>query len=258
MMTAATSRRGAGVLRYRSPARRGQTGVGLIELMIAILISMILLFGLFSFVYGTRQTFTAQNQLAQLQDNERMAMTLLSSIIQDGGYFPNPTVSTAAQALPVSGNFTTAGQSIYGAAGPVGDQIWVRYVAGTTDGTMDCTGATNTGAASQIDINNFYINTSNQLVCQPTDNGVAGAAVPLVNGITGMTILYGVDTNADGSADQYLAASAMSATNWNNVVSVQLTLTFANPLTGSTATGTTTATTKVLTLTRIIDLLNHT
>lgn len=231
-------------------SHRRQTGVGLIELMVTMLISMILLFGLFSFVYGTRQTFSAQNQLAQLQDNERMAMTVLSSIVEMGGYFPNPTVSTAAQALPVSGHFATAGQSVYGAAGPVGDQIWVRYVAGTTDGTMDCTGATNTGTASQIDVNNFYINTSNQLVCQ----GVSGAAVPLVNGITGMTILYGVDTNADGSADQYLSYGAMTAANWNNVVSVQVTLTFANPLTGSIKT---TATSGVLTLTRTIDLLNH-
>jgi len=255
MMMRASTRDRASALQCHIRTRGAQAGMGMIDLMIAIAISMILLFGLFSFVYGTRQTFTAQNQLAQLQDNERMAMTLLANVIQTGGYFPNPTTTTQAQALPVSGNFTTAGQSIYGVAG---DEIWVRYVAGTNDGVMDCAGATNAGAAPQIDVNNFYINNSNQLVCQPTDNGVVGAAVPLVNGVTGMTILYGVDTNADGSADQYLAAGAMTPANWNNVVSVQVQLTFSNPLTGSTATGTTAATAGVLTLTRTIDLLSHT
>jgi type IV pilus assembly protein PilW len=234
--------------------RRAQTGAGLIELMIAVAISMILLFGLFSVMYGTRQTFTAQNQFAQLQDNERMAMTLLANVIQTGGYFPNPTTTTLAAALPVSGNFTAAGQAVYGVAG---DQILVRYAAGTTDGVMDCTGQTNTGGATAIDVNTFYV-LNNQLVCQATDNGVAGAPVALVNNVTAMSILYGVDTNADGSADRYLTAGAMTAAAWNTVVSVRIQLTFANPLTGNTGVGTSAATAGVLTLTRTIDLFNHT
>jgi type IV pilus assembly protein PilW len=233
--------------------RRAQAGVGLIELMIAITISMILLFGLFSVMYGTRQTFTAQNQFAKLQDNERMAMTLLANVIQTGGYFPNPITSTQAAALPASGNFV-AGQSVYGVAG---DQISVRYAAGTNDGVMDCTGQTNTGAATAIDVNTFYVQ-NNQLVCQPTDGGVAGAAVPLVNNVTAMSIWYGVDTNADGSADRYLTAGAMTAAAWSTVVSVRIQLTFANPLTGNTGVGTSAATAGVLTLTRTIDLFNHT
>jgi type IV pilus assembly protein PilW len=233
--------------------RRAQTGAGLIELMIAVAISMILLFGLFSVLYGTRQTFTAQNQFAQLQDNERMAMTLLANVVQTGGYFPNPTTSTLAAALPVSGNFT-AGQAVYGVAG---DQILVRYAAGTADGVMDCTGQTNAGGATAIDVNTFYV-LNNQLVCQATDNGVAGAPLALVNNVTAMSILYGVDTNADGSADRYLTAGAMTAAAWNTVVSVRISLTFANPLTGNTGVGTSAATAGVLTLTRTIDLFNHT
>ena len=235
----------------RAAAPSAQAGFGLIELMIVILLSLILLFGLTSFLFGAKQTFTAQNQLAQLQDNERMAMTLLTSVIQTAGYFPTQATNTPAQALPASGNFA-AGQSIYGVTG---DQITVRYVAGTNDDVMDCTGQTNTGSAPLTDLNTFYVN-NNQLMCQVTVNGVAGAAVALVNGMTSMSILYGVDTNSDLSADQYLTASQMTTAAWNTVVSVQIQLTFANPLTGSTATGTSTATAGVLTLTRTIDLLN--
>jgi type IV pilus assembly protein PilW len=124
---------------------------------------------------------------------------------------------------------------------------------------MDCTGQTNTGAAAAIYLNTFYVNSSNQLVCQATDNGVAGAVVPLVNGVTSMTILYGVDTNADTAADEYMtAAQVTAAAAWNKVVSVQVKLTFANPLSNGTTTGTTAATAGVLTLSRTIDLFNHT
>jgi type IV pilus assembly protein PilW len=235
---------------------RAQAGTGLIELMVAILISMILLLGLFSFVYGTRQTFTAQNQLAQLQDNERMAMTLLSGVVQTAGYFPNPASIRPSAAFPLSTPFA-ASQTVYGApAATAGDQIWVRYQAGTNDDVMDCTGQTNTGTTALSIVNTFYVQ-NNQLVCQATDNGVSSAVIPLVNGVTGMSVLYGVDTNSDGSADQYLTAATVTANGqWNSVVSVQVTLTFSNPLTGSTATGRTAATAGVLTLTRTIDLLS--
>lgn len=232
------------------PERSAQAGFGLIELMIVILISTILLFGLTSIVYGTRQTFSARNQLAQLQDNERMAMTLISNVVQTAGYFPTQSTNTPAQALPASGNFAV-GQSIYGVTG---DSISVRYVAGTNDDVMDCTGKTNTGASAVTDISTFSIQ-NNQLVCTATVSGVAGTPVGLINGVTAMSILYGVDANSDGSADKYLTAAGMTAAAWNTVVSVQVTLTFANPLTG-TATGTSSTTAGILTLTRTIDLLN--
>jgi len=103
-------------------------------------------------------------------------------------------------------------------------------------------------------VNNFYV-VGNQLYCQVTANGVAAQPQPLVSGITAITITYGVDVNGDGSVDQYLSAANMTPANWNNVVSVQVQLTFANPLTGTTGAGVGPAT---LTLTRTVDLLNRT
>jgi len=51
-----------------------------------------------------------------------------------------------------------------------------------------------------------------------------GAAVDeeLVNGIEDMQLLYGVDTDGDRTADNYVNATAV--TNWNRVVSVQVNL----------------------------------
>jgi len=236
--------------------RQTQAGLGLIELLVVIVISLLMLAGLFATVYGTRQSFVAQNQLAQLQDNERLAMTVLTNIIQTAGYFSNPTTSTLGAALPIAtvngGNFAAAGQSVYGISG---DQIWVRYVAGTSDGVMDCSGQTNATAGPQTDVNTFYVASVggvSQLVCQVTENGTT-TTQPLVSGVTSMTILYGVDTNGDGSVDQYIPASTMAAANWKSVISVQVTLTFANPVTG--ATGVTGPAT--FQLTRTIDLMSQ-
>ena len=72
----------------------GQRGFSLVELMIAMLIALFLLGGLITLVMGTRQTNSTQSQLSQLQDNERIAMTLIGNVVQKAGYFPNPTTQT--------------------------------------------------------------------------------------------------------------------------------------------------------------------
>jgi type IV pilus assembly protein PilW len=233
--------------------------MGLIELMVTMLISILMMMGLFSIVYGTRGNFLAQNQLAQLQDSERLAMNLITNIVQTGGYFPNPTVSSYLMALPagtINNGVFTAGQAIYGATpASTGDQLYVRYVAGTSDGVLDCNGQSNPSATTaQTDVNLFYVS-GNQLYCQVTVNGVVGTAQPLVSGVTGMSILYGVATNGGISVNQYISAANMTASNWSSVISVQVTLTFANVLTGTMAPGAGTPAAPVLT--RTIDVLNR-
>ncbi|HXW65021.1 MAG TPA: prepilin-type N-terminal cleavage/methylation domain-containing protein, partial [Burkholderiaceae bacterium] len=141
--------------RHIAAGRRKQSGLGLMELLVVILISLLMLAGLFSIVYGTRQNYLAQNQLAQLQDSERLAMNLIASIVQTGGYFPNPTLNTLVGSLPAAGNFAAAGQAYFGQTVAGNDQLYVRYVAGTNDGVMDCNGNTNGTGASLIDINYF-------------------------------------------------------------------------------------------------------
>lgn len=239
----------------RRASRRRQAGMGMIELMVAVLISLFMMMGLFSIVYGTRTNYLAQNQLGQLQDSERLAMTMLSTVIQAGGYFPNPAISTPASALPaatIAGVAFQPGQPIYGSGG---NQIYVRYVIGTSDGIMDCNGQSNATGAALTTVNIISVNNSQQLVCQVVENGVVGAVQPLINGVTGMTVLYGVDTNGDLSADQYQTDAQVTAAGaWNSVVSVLVTLTFAPPLTGAAAPGA--GTPPQPTLTRVIDLLN--
>jgi type IV pilus assembly protein PilW len=246
--------------RRRTP-RHAQAGLSMIELLVAVAISLLMLMGLFSIVYGTRQNFLAQNQLGILQDNERMAMTLLTNVIQTAGYFANPQSATQSGALPVdsTNHFTTAGQSIYGTAATTGtsDQISVRYLAGTNDGVMDCQGQTNSSGAAQMDVNTFWVDTVNQqLKCTATDGTAAATTQVLVTNVTNMTVSYGVAAAGTTSAVQYISSANMTAANWASVVSVQVTLTFANPLTGTIAATGGNAANFPPTLTRTIDLLN--
>ena len=256
--------------RWRAPDRR-QSGLGLVEMMIVMVIAILMLFGLFSIQYGTRQNYLAQNQLTQLEDGERLAVTDLASVVQEAGYFPDPTVESESTALPVasllnvSGQPFSAGQGVFGLSGQTNgvetDVLYVRYKTAPTDGVMDCTGATNASGANEIVVNEFSV-LNNQLVCTVSDNGTV-TTYPLVSNVTGMKVEYGVDTNNDGSADEYLQASQItgapnSATvNWNNVVSAQVVLTFATPFTGVAAVGAQGVTAPVITLTRTIALLNR-
>src|ERR1039458_5211994 len=96
---------------------RGQNGFTMVELVVALAIGLFLLGGLGVLVQDNKRTFSSQNQLAQLQDSERLAMTMMTDVIQAAGYFPNPTLNTAASVLLAAGSPSGAlaqGQAMIG------------------------------------------------------------------------------------------------------------------------------------------------
>jgi type IV pilus assembly protein PilW len=205
-----------------------QRGFTLLEIMIAMSIGLFLLGALMTIVQTNKAVFINQSQLAQLQDSERMAMTLMADVIQRAGYFPDPTVNTAGGTLIASAPFAN-GQTITGAAG---DSVSVRYMTAGGDGILNCSGLSNpVGGANILYVNQFAVVAgvpSGQLVCT-----MNGTPYTLVNGVTNLSVLYGVKTNlaaAGNNVDTYLRASQMTPTNWNNVITVMVTLTFNNPL----------------------------
>jgi type IV pilus assembly protein PilW len=207
---------------------RTQRGFTLLEIMIAMSIGLFLTGALLTIVQTNKAVFVNQSQLAQLQDSERMAMTLMADVIQRAGYFPDPTVNTAGGTLIASAPFAN-GQTITGAAG---DSVSVRYMTAGGDGILNCSGLSNpVGGANILYVNQFAVVAgvpSGQLVCT-----MNGTPYTLVNGVTNLSVLYGVKTNlaaAGNNVDTYLRASQMTPTNWNNVITVMVTLTFNNPL----------------------------
>lgn len=251
----------------------GQRGLGLVEVLVAMAIALFLLGGLFTIFYTTRQTFSAQQGIAGLQDNERLAMTLMGEVIHGAGYYPTPQPPTpipnTGTALPVQNAASAplpatfaAGQSVFGGTLNGQDAIVVRMVAAPGDGTMSCLGDTNPSTATaNVTYLNTYSFSGGALRCtvSTATSGTGGQTQALVgsnlagtlhsDGVTAMTLLYGVDTNGGGSVNQYLSAASVS--NWSSVKSVKVALTFSNPLAGQPGQPAT------VDFTRVIDILGQ-
>jgi type IV pilus assembly protein PilW len=234
-----------------------QRGFTLLEIMIAMSIGLFLTGALLTIVQTNKAVFVNQSQLAQLQDSERMAMTLMADVIQRAGYFPDPTVNTAGGTLIASAPFAN-GQTITGAAG---DTVSVRYMTAGGDGILNCSGLSNpVGGPNTLYVNQFNVAVTagvpgGQLICTVTTvNGTT--PYTLVNGVTNLSVLYGVKTNlaaAGNNVDTYLRASQMTLTNWNNVITVMVTLTFNNPLFVAAGQGQAPS----FTIQRVVNLMNQ-
>jgi type IV pilus assembly protein PilW len=207
---------------------RLQRGLTLVELMIALLIGLFLMGGLATLLMNTKSTFLTQSKLANLQDDQRMAMTMISDAVQQGGYYPNPAVN-------VPGIVPTPFSGTESASAP-GDTISVTFRTADHDDILNCSGTQNTTGVENNYVNKFSVDSANsQLVCDLQVVGTAGTTrYELVSGVKELQILYGVRRNATAPCrncvDTYLTATDMLAGDWNNVIAVAITLKFGNPL----------------------------
>lgn len=227
----------------RRGAKQASHGFTLIEVLISMTIALFLLGGLLTVVQSTKNAFATQNQLASLQDNQRLAMTFMAEVVESAGYYPDPIIpaNTAASFFPVDTpkGFTTAGQVFYGTSGGAKlDSITVRFGVKPSDiGLFGCNGKGNTTAANDTLVSKFSVVTVNgikQLICTFSNNTTPATDVTLVNGVRSLTVLYGVTRNAGPSlgscADTYLTTALMLSADWLKVCSVHLRLEFDNPL----------------------------
>lgn len=214
---------------------RRQKGLSLVELMVALVLSLFLLTGVITIFINTKVSYSAQQALAALQENQRLASTVLSNTIQQAGYFPyNSTTPTNQYAFPAKNNFALPGQVIYG----TGSTIEVRYVTAPNDGLINCNGGSNTGS-TQYSVTEVISLNSDSLECSVGSGSPQQIVSPLGSqaynpkggGISGMQVLYGVAPKKSDSVDQYLDASQVQSQNeWMQVRSVLITLDFVNPM----------------------------
>ncbi len=218
-------------------SRVGQAGVTLVEMMIALTIGLFVALALGAIFVNAKSAFLAQDALANLHENERLGISVLTNEIQLAGYYPDPGNRNAPDALPADNNpqavvTFAAGQGVSGASGASGasDTLAVRFVTASGDGLMNCQGSVNASGSNQLVTNVFSINASRQLQCAVNGN----EPVALVNNVSSMTVLYGTDGSASGNIDRYLVASEVGSANlWSRVKSVQVRLTFASQFNAS-------------------------
>jgi type IV pilus assembly protein PilW len=239
--------------------RAPQHGYSLIELLVAMVVAVFLLAGLATVLQGTRKTAVNQGSLAQLQDDERVAMTMITNAVEAAGYYPNPESTDISQALPATVHFDI-GQVVFGMANTgiqnttpdFGDVLIVRYNAAANEDVINCQGTSNaTKGAPASYTNEFAV-----LQPDPKSPPYLGCSidggqnfVPLVRNVSKLTISYGVNsTSVLGNTigvpvDSYVPTQSTDPTKpdmpkavttnpqqWTNVYSVKVQVTFINPL----------------------------
>jgi type IV pilus assembly protein PilW len=220
-------------------APRRQRGYSLVELSVAVMIALFLIGGLLVVVQDNKRVFGNQSSLSELQDSERLAMTIMTDVIQSAGYFPNPVLNTSAGEFAQAAPFTAyAGQSIVGTGtyGAGNHTLTVRYATASGDTIINCAGTSNTSGAPHVYRNAFAV-VNGQLQCTLTIDAQAPTTYPLVGSpkvqVTALNVLYGVNTTGGptgNNVDSYIDATSMTAAQWQQVKSIMIRLTFANPL----------------------------
>ena len=219
-----------------------QAGFTLVEMMVALAISMIVLLGFAVTFVNIKQTFISQDKITQLQDNERLAMTILTASAQQAGYFPNPATLDSTQIIatsPATYGSMLQSQAIVGTSGP--ESLSMAFAASANDGLITCQGHTITAADiaaapstanGSVSVRNiFYVDTTtNTLNCITLINGGTsatyggGTAQPLITNVSSMSVLYGV---GGSSVTGYWPAGTVP--DWTTVKSLRVTLNFVNP-----------------------------
>lgn len=205
---------------------RCQHGLTLIELMIALLISSVLMFGVGTIYVSSKRGYNLQDNLARQQENSRFSVEMLTHDLRMAGYPKYFVTSPIVAATTADGGGTAS------------DTITIEYQnipAGT-----DCLGQPVPPASCSFDatqacaINTYSIATdaatgTTNLYCQ--GNGGPNKEI-IADNVTNMQILYGIDTDADRIANKYVTwsnAAAIIAADTTKLVSVRFALLTQTP-----------------------------
>lgn len=204
-----------------------QRGLTLVEIMVALVISLFLLAGLLQMFIGTRQSSRVQENLSRVQENGRFAIDFLSRNIRLAGYRSRATIEEGRSFEDkFSGVRAIQGTNDDGTNGS--DTLTVVF-EGEGAGQGDIRNCLNaqiiSSAVAPVTSSNVftvsYDSASGKyaLRCQ---SGAGVAAQAILEDIENMQILYGENTDGDvfGVADRYVPANNVGS--WDRVVSLRI------------------------------------
>jgi type IV pilus assembly protein PilW len=253
----------------RAAAKR-QAGLTLIELLVALALGTLIALAAVSALIVARQGFRSVDGGSQLRENARFAASLIQRVVVEAGFenaaygfytdpkepglsgFDNAKIDVyTGSSVPTMAHDTRSTCTQTDTSCANGDDILVvRYFGvsrnGAADGTIiNCAGLPEPEGAQRA-WSIFHVVRSQAgeptLACTYLDPATsAWNTVPLVTGVEGFQVLYGVDTlKADGTAatdpksgdtvaDTYLTARELDTTpgasvteNWSRVRSVRI------------------------------------
>lgn len=203
----------------RTPHYKGQHGLTLIEVMIAITISLILLAGVMHIFTGSRQTYRVQDNMARLQENGRFAISFLSKDLRMAGYTGCTSKSTTVTVIATnaSASFLNGGLAGYEyAALPITltatDTLTAAMVLPGTD-IIHIKGASATGV--KMTGNLTTVNANIQLLTATAGGLFTAGDILFISDCTNADIFAA--TNVSNGAGTTTIAHANSANTTNNL-----------------------------------------
>lgn len=220
--------------------------------MVAMMIGLFLLTGIASSYISSHRSSTERDQISSVEDNGRLALEIISNIVEHAGYAPpNPgaqsnfsafirTSDDVLSANCINGSKSILDKSLFNAANrvvsdsPSGDSLGVIYYSDDRVfrdcGANELPSACRLAAigskaknmkpeASRIYSSFFLDSNSKQLKCV----GSRGKRVEVIaEGVENIQYLYGVDVGKN-SAKRYMNATSISSSKlWGEVESVQI------------------------------------
>lgn len=174
-----------------------QSGMTLIEIMIALLISAFLIAGVIQLFLNSKQTYRMQENLSRLQENGRFAVEFIARDVRMAGY---RTCLSGTVPSAISGTNDTGLNA--------SDTLTIQ---------MSLT-------ACPVVISTLSYSINNGAGGQPSLFKNDGTNRELIEGIEDMQIVYGADINGDNTPDYFVPAGT-TGLNMGQVVSIRATLT---------------------------------
>ena len=248
-------------LPHRLPRRlsmapaRSTPGFTIVEFLVAVGIGLVVSVLIGQIFVGSKQSFNSQDDLARVQENMRFASQVLTRTVRMAGYRTNSSVDPNTIFLKTTTPAIT-GVNDTAVSGFVAgsDSLAVRYQgtgtgAGTGNGTgqgVGCSPSVSPCSADGAVVDcigqaiDFGLMTTSTFAVRTVPGGaslscsVDGGTTwnELVSDVQDMQLLYGVDTDNDGSANFYVPFNAVSDV--DQIVSIRAWLLVRSPsLTGA-------------------------
>ncbi len=215
---------------------RKQAGFGLVELMIALVLSLIVVGGLYAALIGDQKSYEATRANHLLVNKNRMTAQTLRLYIQQAGYRAITQLETNQPLLAVttadsSGYTWVEGQLIQGlnnqtsfnGAKEQTDVLSFRFFGDS--GIYQCNGEEL--SANTVLTMSFFISTSNQLMCRDSES-VNDTVFD--DNVDDFQVLYGrLDHSSDGDSFKYYTAD--NVTDWDQINRVKVGLLISQEVT---------------------------
>jgi len=222
-------------------SRKAQAGLSIVELLVALVISMLLMTGVVQVFLASKQTYTSNEAASRLQENGRFALEFIAQSARHAGYVEaaNNTLESLPRPVLAPTDAACAG-TLCSSQGTEdnpaeSDNVAFSFQPRLQDGARrDCLGKSTGIGASDLILNHFYIIPADS-VNGPRRNSLGCASRNistntdislkknhndnvLVEGIDALQVQYGIGTT--GNVTQYVSADRV--TDWNNVLAIRI------------------------------------